>query len=59
MLENLKVMIKENGGNEEYNYNFFKDGFEEWAENLDADHTKENLRRYLGECGYNVVEIKG
>jgi hypothetical protein len=57
MLKNLKIIINENGGNEEYEYDFFQEGFEEWAESLDADKTEENLKRYLTECGYNIVKI--
>lgn len=58
MLNNIIITTNENGGMNEYKYDFFKEGFEEWAEKLDADHSKENLKEYLIECGYKVKEIK-
>lgn len=57
MLKNLKIIINESGGNTEYDYQYFKEGFEEWAKNLDAFLTEENLKQYLAECGYKVKEL--
>lgn len=58
MLENLIIITNESGGMNEYEYEYFKEGFEEWAKDLDALPTEENLRQYLIECGYKVKEIK-
>ena len=58
MLNNLVIITNESGGMNEYKYEFFKEGFEEWAEEFDAHHTEENLRQYLIECGYKVTETK-
>lgn len=58
MLDNLIIITSGSGGVSENKYSFFKEGFEEWAENLDAFHNEENLRQYLVECGYKIVEIK-
>ena len=58
MLENLIIITNENGGIQEYGYEYFKEGFEEWAKDLDAFLTEENLRQYLIECGYKIKEIK-
>lgn len=55
----IKITTKENGGNVEYDYNYFKEGFEEWADNLDitlAD--EEHLREYINECGYKIKNIE-
>ncbi len=56
--ERLIITCKESGGSVNYSYEFFREGFEEWAAELDifiAD--THHLERYLVECGYNVVEI--
>lgn len=57
--ETLSIICRENGGDVEYEYDYFKEEFEEWANDLDivlADTS--DLERYLKECGYNVVEIE-
>ncbi len=43
----------------DYDYKFFKEGFEEWAKSVDIDLADiQHLKRYITECGYNVIEIK-
>ena len=57
--EKLIITCRESGGNIDYSYEFFREGFEEWAAELDifiAD--THHLERYLVECGYKVIEIK-
>lgn len=57
--ERLIIITSENGGNVEYNYHYFKEDFEKWSHELDVFITTlEHLKRYLLECGYNVIEIK-
>jgi len=54
----LKIMVSESGGDNEYNYEYFAEGFEEWAEDLDITIADtDHLEQYLGECGYKVIEI--
>lgn len=57
--EKLIIITNENGGMNEYKYEYFQEGFEEWANDLeitiaDAEH----LKRYLAECGYQVIDIR-
>lgn len=58
MLNNLVIITSENGGMNEYKYDFFKEGFKEWSSELKARHTPENLKQYLNECGYKIIDIK-
>lgn len=54
----IVILARENGGDVEYKYNFFKEGFEEWANDLDVTLADtDHLREYLTECGYKVLEI--
>lgn len=57
--EKLSIITNENGGMNKYKYEYFQKGFEEWANDLeitiaDAEH----LKRYLVECGYQVIGIR-
>lgn len=57
--ERLIIITSESGGMSEYNYDYFKEDFEAWANELDVFiASTEHIRRYLLECGYNVMEIK-
>ena len=57
--EKLIIITSENGGNVEYNYEFFKEDFEKWCNKLDVFIANaQHLKQYLNECGYNVIEIK-
>lgn len=54
----VKVLVRENGGNAEYDYGYFKEGFEEWAEEHDANLPGlEQLREYIIGSGYSIIEI--
>ena len=56
--EKLVITCREYG-HVDYTYNFFKEGFEEWAKSVDLDLADiDHLKRYITECGYNVIEIK-
>lgn len=56
--ETLIIICRENGGDIEYKYDYFKEGFEEWANDLDVSLADtDQLREYLTECGYKVLEI--
>lgn len=56
--EKLIITCRENGGNVNYDYHFFKEGFEEWAKSVDLDLADtEHLKRYLTEHGYNVISM--
>lgn len=60
MLKNVIITSRESGGNVDYKYDFFKEGFEEWARNLNASepYGSDLLRQYLIECGYKVLKIE-
>lgn len=56
--ENLKITVRENGGDTKYDYSFFKEEFGEWTKKLDVFSPDINdLRQYLTECGYDVIKI--
>lgn len=56
--ENLTIVCKENGGSVRYDYQFFKEGFEEWAAELKIKIADiDDLIRYVTECGYNVIDV--
>ena len=56
--DSIRILCNESGGNVEYSYNYFKGGFEEWADELDLTLADTNhLEQYIKECGYNVIEI--
>ena len=58
-IERLIITTSENGGMSEYTYDYFKEDFEAWSKKLKIILASiEHLRRYLLECGYNVIEIK-
>jgi len=53
--KSIKIISKDSGGIAEYDYDYFAEGFEEWAENLDIDLPDvEDLKQYLDEEGYNT-----
>lgn len=55
----LIITCRESGGDVDYSYEFFKEGFEEWARSVDLGLADaHHLKRYLTECGYKVIEIK-
>lgn len=57
--QKLIITCKGSGGDSNYNYEFFKKDFEEWANELDifiADI--HHLKQYLNECGYKIIDIK-
>lgn len=55
----LIITTSGSGGMSEYTYDYFKEDFEKWCNKLDVFiATIEDLKRYLLECGYNVIEIK-
>lgn len=56
--EKIIIRTKGSGGDNENNYEYFAEGFEEWAEDLDITIADmDHLEQYLGECGYKVIEI--
>jgi len=56
--EKLVITCREYG-QVDYTYEFFKEGFEEWAKSVELDLADtDHLKRYITECGYDVIEIK-
>ncbi len=57
--ETIKIISNENGGTTEYDYNYFAEGFEEWATNLEIDLADTgDLKQYLEESGYKVEIVE-
>lgn len=57
--DNLLIITRDNGGLSTFKYDYFKDDFERWTNDLDIDIVDiKDLEIYLNESGYNVVEIK-
>ena len=57
--DEIIILVRENGGDTEYKYEFFKEDFEEWARDLEVTlASTEDLKEYLVECGYKVLDIK-